>query len=161
MFSIKTYTDTKCELDIAKTRLSKLMDDKERLYCKYFPITPTLKEDVVDGGEKNNNKMADYVHELHEIDYGTGKSLAQEIEYQRNNVDRLQSYLNLMSDSLAKMSGVEYQLFYAIAYNGITVSKAVENIAELNNLDTRTVWRNYYKKIKKYVKKLNMPVICQ
>lgn len=161
MFTIKTYTDTKCELDIAKTRLSKLMDDKERLYCKYFPLTPTLKKDVVTGGEENKDKMADYVHELHEIDYGTGKSLAQEIAYQRDIVDRLQSYLNLMSDSLKQMSGIEYQLFYAIAYKGIPVSKAVDTVAELNNLDTRTVWRNHYKKIKKYVKKLGMSVFCQ
>ena len=94
MFTIQSYTDTQCELDMAKTRLNLLMDRKEKLYYKYFPITPQLKQDVVDGGIKNKDKMAEYVHELHEVDIGTGKSLAGEIEYQQLNVDKLQSYLD-------------------------------------------------------------------
>lgn len=161
MFTIKTYTDTKCELDMAKARLSKLTDDKERLYYKHFPLTPKLKQDVVDGGERNNDKMADYVHELHEVDLGTGRSLAEEIVYQQENVNRIQNHINAMNDILSKMIGVEYQLFYEIAYKGVPITKAVEIIAERNELDTRTVWRNHYKKIKKYVKKLSVTVICQ
>lgn len=161
MFTIQGYTNTKCELEMAKTRLSLLMDKKEKLYCKYFPITPQLKQDVVDGGEKNKDKMAEYLHELHEIDVGTGMSLAEEITYQQQIVDKLQGYLNIMSDSLSKMTGIEYQLFYEIAYKGINVTKAVENIANKNDIDTRSIWRNSYKKIKKYVKKLNSPVFCQ
>ena len=158
MFTIQTYTDTKCELEMAKIRLSQLMDKKERLYCKYFPLTPTLKEDIVDGGEKNRDKMADYVHELHEIDIGTGKSLAEEITYQQENVNKIQVYVNNMNDVLSKMIGVEYQLFYEIACKGVTVTKAVDIIAERNNVDNSTVWRTYYKPIKKYVKKLKSPV---
>ena len=161
MFTIQTYTDTKCELEMAKTRLSQLMDKKEKLYCKYFPLTPILKEDVVDGGERNNDKMADYVHELHEVDLGTGKSLAEEIIYQQDNVNKIQSYIINMNDILSKMVGVEYQLFYEIACKGVTVTKAVDIVAERNNIDNSTVWRNYYKPIKKYVKKLKSPVICQ
>lgn len=154
MLTIHTYTDTKCELEVAKTRLSFLMDKKERLYCKYFPLTPTLKEDVVDGGERDNNKMADYVHELHEIDIGTGKSLADEIKYQQENVTRLQGYLTDMTLSLSKMTGLEYALYYEIVVKGVSISKAVSNIAEVNDKDTRTIWKNYYSKIKKDVKKL-------
>lgn len=161
MFTIKTYTDTKCELDMAKARLSKLTDDKERLYYKYFPLIPKLKQDVVDGGERNNDKMADYVHELHEVDLGTGKSLAEEITYQQQNVNRIQGYLNNMNDILSNMTGIEYQLFYEIACKGVGVTKAVEFIAEKNDIDTRTVWRTYYKPIKKYVKKLRVTVFCQ
>lgn len=154
MFTIHSYTDTKCELEMAKTRLSLLMDRKEKLYCKYFPITPKLKEVMVDGGEHNNDKMADYLHELHEIDIGTGKSLADEITYQQQNVDKLQGYLNNMTDSLAKMTGLEYKLYYEIVVKGVNVSKAVDNIAELSGKETRTIWRNYYNKIKKDVKKV-------
>ena len=161
MFTIRTYTDTKCELEMAKTRLTKLMDDKERLYYKHFPLTPKLKQDVVDGGERNNDKMADYVHELHEVDLGTGRSLADEIVYQQENVNKIQNYINSMDGILKKMIGIEYQLFYEIACKGVPITKAVELIAERNELDTRTVWRNHYKKIKKYVKKLTMTVICQ
>lgn len=154
MFTIHSYTDTKCELEMAKTRLSLLMDRKEKLYCKYFPLTPKLKEVMVDGGEHNNDKMADYLHELHEIDIGTGKSLADEITYQQENVDKLQGYLNNMTDSLAKMTGLEYKLYYEIVVKGVNVSKAVDNIAELSGKETRTIWKNYYNKIKKDVKKV-------
>lgn len=154
MFTIRNYTDTKCELEMAKTRLSLLMDRKEKLYCKYFPITPTLKEVMVDGGEQNNDKMADYLHELHEIDIGTGKSLAEEITYQQQNVDKLQGYINNMTDTLAKMTGLEYKLYYEIIVKGVNISKAVDNIADISGKDTRTIWKNYYNKIKKDVKKV-------
>lgn len=154
MFTIHSYTDTKCELEMAKTRLSLLMDRKEKLYCKYFPLTPKLKEVMADGGEHNNDKMADYLHELHEIDIGTGKSLADEITYQQQNVNKLQGYLNNMTDSLAKMTGLEYKLYYEIVVKGVNVSKAVDNIAEFSGKETRTIWKNYYNKIKKDVKKV-------
>lgn len=154
MLTIRSYTDTKCELEMAKTRLSLLMNKKEELYCKYFPITPKLKEVMVDGGEENNDKMADYLHELYEIDLGTGKSLAEEIEYQQKNVDNLQTYLNDMNETLSKMSGLEYKLYYEIVVKGVNISKAVDNIADFSGKDTRTIWKNYYSKIKKDVKKI-------
>ena len=154
MFTIQTYTNTICELEMAKKRLNLLMDRKEQLYCKYFPLTAKLKEDIVDGGENNNDKMADYVHELHELDIGTGKSLAEEINYQQENVDKIQTYVNNMNDILCKLNGVEYELYYEIVVKGITISKAVDNIAEKYEKDTRTIWKYHYKSIKKYIKKI-------
>ena len=156
MYAIRNYTNTKCELEMAKTRLNLLMDRKEKLYCKYFPITSKIKEVMVDGGSRNNDKMADYLHELHEVDIGTGKSLAEEITYQQQNVDKLQGYLNNMADSLSKMTGIEYQLFYEIVYKGVNITKAVDNIADANNIEPQTIWKNYYKKIKKYVNRVNV-----
>lgn len=160
MLTIRNYTDTECELEIAKSRLDLLIDKKTKLYRKYFPITATTKELMVDGGEENTDKMADYLHELHEIDYGTGKSLEEEIIYQQETVDKLRGYLDIMSDSLSKMKGLEYQLFYEIVYNGVNVTKAVENISSKYNTDVSTVWR-VYKRIKKYVKKLKMLVFWE
>ena len=154
MYAIRNYTNTRCELEMAKTRLNLLMDRKEKLYCKYFPLTATLKDVIVDGGEQNKDKMADYVYELHEIDIGTGKSLAEEITYQQQNVDKLQGYLNTMAESLSKMTGIEYQLFYEIVYKGVNITRAVENIAVANGIEPQTIWKNYYKKISKYVKKI-------
>jgi len=156
MYAIRNYTNTKCELEMAKTRLNLLMDRKEKLYCKYFPITSKVKEVMVDGGIKSNDKMAEYIHELHEVDIGTGKSLAEEITYQQQNVDNLQGYLNNMADSLSKMTGIEYQLFYEIVYKGINITKAVENVAVANDIEPQTIWKNYYKKIKKYVNRVNV-----
>lgn len=160
MHTIRNYTDTKCELEMAKTRLNLLMDKKEKLYCKYFPISSKPKDVMVDGGEHNNDKMADYVHELHEIDIGTGKSLAEEITYQQQKIDKLQGYLNTMNNSLSKMIGLEYKLYYEIVVKGSNISKAVDNVAELNNSDTRTIWR-IYKKIKNDVKKVMIFTKCQ
>ena len=155
MFTIRNYTNTRCELEMAKTRLNVLVDRKEKLYCKYFPLSPTIKDVIVDGGDKTKDtKMADYLHELYEIvDVGTGMTLADELKYQQGIVDKLERYLNEMTASLSKMTGIEYKLYYEIVVNGVHVSKAVENIAIANEKDVRTIW-NYYNKIKYEIKKL-------
>ena len=160
MFAIRNYTDTKCELELAKTRLSLLVERKEKLYCKYFPVTSRLKEDLTEGGEQKD-KMTEYLYELHEIDYGTGKSLHDEIIEQQELVKELKKYLKLMNKALSKLSGIEYQLFYEIVYNKVKITQAVDNIAIKHNMDASNIWKNHYKKIKKYIKKLNSPVICQ
>lgn len=154
MFIIRTYTNTKCELEMAKTRLNILMDRKEKLYCKYFPITAKAKEVVVDGGEKENDKMALYLHELYLVDIGTGMSLAGEIDEQQENVNKLQSYLSDMESTLSKTSGIEYSLYYEIVVNGLNISKAVERVARDYDKDTQTIWKHHYKKIKRDVKKV-------
>ena len=161
MYTIQNYTDTQCELDIAKSRLNLLIDRREKLYCKYFPITPQLKQDVVDGGDKTKDKMADYLHDLYDVDIGTGKSLAAEIEYQQENVDKLERYIEEMTEALSKMTGIEYQLFFEIINSNKSITQSVKTIADRNNIETRTIWRNQYKKIKKYVKKLKSPLFCQ
>ena len=154
MENIRTYTNTKCELEMAKARLSLLMDRKEQLYCKYFPITATMKEDTVSGGKRNNAKMADYVHELYKVDIGTGKSLVDEIEHQMGVVDNLQRYLNLMGEALGRMTGIEYALYYEIVVKGVRISRAVSSIAERYNKDDQTIWKYHYSKIKKDIKTL-------
>jgi hypothetical protein len=154
MDTIRTYTNTKCELEMAKARLGLLVDRKEALYCKYFPITAKIKEIMVDGGGRKNDNMADYVHELHEVDIGTGRSLSDEIEYQRGVVENLQQYVNMMDDALGKMNGIEYALYYEIVVKGVRISRAVSAIAERYNKDDQTIWKYHYPKIKKDVKTL-------
>lgn len=154
MYSIKTYTDTKCELEMAKTRLNLLMDRKEKLYWKYFPITSKSKEIIVNGGERNSDKMADYLHELHEVDIGIGKSLAEEISYQQENIKKIEDHIKDMDTTLSKLSGIEHALYYEIIVKGINITKAVDNAAKEYDKDTQTIWKNHYKKIKKDVKKV-------
>jgi hypothetical protein len=139
---------------MAKTRLNLLTDRKEQLYCKYFPITSKAKDVMVDGGERNNDKMADYIHELHEVDIGTGKSLADEIIYQQENINKLEKTINDMDSTLAKLTGIEYALYYEIVVKGVNVTRAVSNVAEEYDKDNQTIWKHHYKKIKKYVKKV-------
>lgn len=154
METIRTYTNTKCELEVAKTRLNLLMDRKEQLYAKYFPVTQKLKDDIIKGGSQDKDKMAAYVHELNEVDIGTGRSLAQEIDYQRAVVDKFKRYIDEMTETLSKMRGIEYTLYYEIVVNGVNTSKAVSNVAERYNRDDHTIWKYHYNKIKSDVKKL-------
>ena len=154
METIRTYTNTKCELEVAKIRLSQLMDRKEKLYAKYFPITQQIKEDVITGGKKDNDKMAMYVHELNEVDIGTGFSLAQEIEYQRSVIERDTRYINEMNETLSKMQGIEHSLYYEIVINGVSITQAVKKISVTYNKEERTIWKYHYTKIKKYLKNL-------
>lgn len=155
MYTIRTYTNTKCELEMAKTRLNLLMDRKEKLYSKYFPITSKQKEVSVTGGEHDTDKMALYLHELYLVDVGTGMSLAGEIDEQQEVVNNLQAYINTMESTLAKMSGIEYDLYYEIVVNGTQITKAVEKIAEKHDKDEQTLWKNHYRKIKKDVKNVS------
>ena len=154
METIRTYTNTKCELEMAKIRLSLLLDRKEQLYCKYFPVTQRLKEDIVSGGDRKNDNMDRYLYELYDVDIGTGKSLAEEIEYQRAVVDKFTRYIKDMSQALSKMTGIEYALYYEIVVKGNRISRAVEYIAEKYDRDTKTIWKYHYPKIKKDVKEL-------
>ena len=154
--TIRTYTNTKCELEVAKIRLSLLMDRKEQLYAKYFPITQQIKDDIISGGKKDNDKMAMYVHELNEVDIGTGFSLAQEIEYQRSIIERDTQYINEMNETLNKNTGIEYALYYEIVIKGVNISKAVSNIAERYNKENDTIWKYHYSKIKKDIKKIKV-----
>ena len=154
MEAIRTYTNTKCELEMAKSRLRLLLDRKEQLYCKYFPITAKIKEDIVSGGEQNNDKMDRYLFELYDVDIGTGNSLATEIDYQRIVVDKLSGYLDEMAEALSKMDGIEHELYFEIVVKRRRITKAVEYIAEKYDKDTQTIWKYHYPKIKKDIKKL-------
>lgn len=154
METIRTYTNTKCELQMAKIRLGLLMDRKEQLYAKYFPLTQKIKDDVIKGGKKDNDKMAMYVHELNEVDIGTGFSLAGEIEYQQRKVDECKRSIEEMDETLEKLNGIEYSLYYEIVVNGIKKSEAVKTIANKHNKEPRTIWKYYYSKIKKDLNKI-------
>lgn len=160
MEAIRTYTNTKCELEIAKARLAWLMDRKEQLYCKYFPITAQIKDDVISGGDKNNDKMDRYLHELYDVDIGTGNSLAAEINYQHTVVDKLTACLTETSTTLERLAGIEYELYYEIVVKRRHITNAVEYIAEKYDKDTQTIWKYHYPKIKNEVKKLVMYSEC-
>ncbi|MBQ2870331.1 hypothetical protein IJE86_01375 [bacterium] len=155
MYTLRNYTDTKCELEMAKTRLNLVIDKKITIYANYFPITTKPKEVSVDESKVNADKMADYLDEINTVDIGTGMSIEQEIEYQQTRIEKLEGYLEIMSVTLSKMSGIEYKLFYEIVYKGTNITKAVDIIAEETGKDTSTIWKNYYSKIKKDIKKIS------
>ena len=59
-----------------------------------------------------------------------------------------------MDKILSRMTGIEHELFYEIIYNGTNITKAVEKISNKYEMDTQTVWKNYYKRIKGDIKKI-------
>lgn len=154
MESIRTYTNTKCELEMAKARLNLLMDRKEQLYAKFFPVTQRLKDDIVKGGEQDSDKFASYLYELYNVDIGTGYSLEQEIEHQRAVIDRDKRELATMTEIIENTEGIEHELYKKIVFDGVTKTQAVKQIAVEYGKEEQTIWKYHYRKIKKYIRNL-------
>lgn len=149
---IKTYANTKAELNVAKTRLDLLMSRKEEIYTRYFPITAKFK-DTPAHTNKQADAMAEYVAEITRINQITGMSLEDEIEEQRNKVNELKHYIDLIEQEMLKTTGIENELFKKIVIEGYKPTKAVIKIAEKYNKEEQTIWKYYYSKIKEAVEK--------
>lgn len=154
MLAIRNYTNTVCDVNMAKTRLNILLDRKESLYCRYFSITANIANEMVDGGKVYKDKMADYLHELHKVDMISGKSLEEEINEQLEVIRKLERYIKIMEDTLKELTGVEAELYNEIVMKNTKISNAVEKIANKYNKDVSTIWRLYNKKLKKDIKML-------
>lgn len=149
---IRTYSNTKAELNIVKSRLELLMKQKEELYTKYFPLTAKLEETSAHTNKKSD-QMAEYMAELTKINSITGMSLDQEIEEQRNKVQTIEYYIKSMEYNLKNTTGIENELFKLIVIKGINKSKAVKIIAEKHDMHDDTIWKYHYSKIKKEIDK--------
>lgn len=156
MIAIRNYGDTKNELEIAQNRLNLLLDRKEELYTKYCGIsTPNLDDVKIQTSHVNNNKMADYIYELTRI-RKNGLSLEQDIEQQQNTVSKLKYYLNIMKHNLKTMKSIEYKLYYAIVVEARGITGGIDQVSFEANKDVSTIWRVYYPKIEKEIKKLEI-----
>lgn len=151
---LKTLVNTQYELNIAKTRLDYLLGKKEEIYTKYFPITSKIKDVPVQSSTKDNDKMALYLAELNDVNEITGKSLEQEIEEQRNEVNLLRYYINLMNNNLENLTGIEYEIYKNVVVKGFSITKSVEKVAEKYNKEPSTIWHVNYPRIKKELKKI-------
>lgn len=58
---------------------------------------------------------------------------------------------NTIKNNISNLKGIEYELYTEIVINGLNVSKAVEKVAEKNEKDVSTIWKNYYPKIKTFL----------
>ena len=59
-----------------------------------------------------------------------------------------------MENDLQNLSGIENKLYYEIVINGTNVTKAIDKVATNEFIDTSTLWKNYYPKVKKEIDKL-------
>lgn len=149
---IRIYANTKAELNIAQLRLNELMTEKEELYTRYFPLS-SKTEEVSAHTNKRSDPMADYMAELTKINPITGMSLEQEIEEQRNGVNRLEYCIRQMNYVLENTTGIENDLFRFIVVKGKNKTKAVEIVSEKYDKEPRTIWQYYYPRIKKEIDK--------
>lgn len=161
MKAIINYNNTLCERNIIKTRLNLLMDRKEAIYCKYFPMNKPINSEHVDGGHTIKDPMTLYVEELTRINEETGKSLDQEISEQRNELNKLEYYIRLMENTIKELKGMGAELYRYIVFDNMNISKAISKTAEKNYVDDRTIWRIYHKNIKEHINKLKLSVKCQ
>lgn len=62
--------------------------------------------------------------------------------------------LEEMNEKLKSCVGIDRELLYEIMIKGINVTKAVDNIAFRYDMDSSTIWKNYYPKVKEKLKEL-------
>lgn len=155
MTTLESYTNTICELSIAKARLKLLTSWKEELFARYFPITSKFREAPTSSNYSDSDgKMLKYINALNEIDSKTGMSLTEEIAYQTKKIKQLNKIIDAMNKNLNKMKGIEFRLYYSIVVEGTTSSDAVKNVAKEYGYAEQTVWKYYYPNIKKEIQKI-------
>lgn len=154
MCDFKNYVDTKLELDLNRTRLNLLEEQKESIFNKYFPTTAKIKQVVISKTNKENDAYIGYMHEINKKNNTTGLNINEEIIFLNENIKRLERHLKKMDEIIHNLEGLEYELFYNIICEGKRVTAVVYILADKYNYDERTIWRTYNKKIKKYVETL-------
>lgn len=156
MIAIRNYNNTLIELNSAKNRLGLLEAEASKIFDRFFPTTANLESEMTKGMTKAD-KQAEYQIEMDRIRKHTGLSLRDEIQEAKNDVSKLEYYLNLMENDLKNFVGIEYDLYYAIVIDKNnahkSISKIIEKMAEEHEKHPNTMWNHYYD-IKKYLKKL-------
>ncbi len=71
-----------------------------------------------------------------------------------NLIDNEQKVIKQMESDLQKLNGIENKLYYEIVINGTNVTKAIDKVASNEFVDTSTLWKNYYPKVKKQIDNL-------
>lgn len=169
MQELKSYNNTYHAYCIEKLELQRLEDQKEQIRSKYFKSnisTPkvttvniynsktqtTKKKEILEdenfyirGFGNYEDNYAAYMDELE------NNNILQNIEIQKNKVQRLKYYLNKMEYHLSQLKGIEYELFYSIIYDNLNISQAVEQVAEKHLLSARNIYKSYYPNIKSII----------
>ena len=92
-------------------------------------------------------------HELAFNEKYNGMTLMQRLEFLSNSLNELEKEITIRKSTLSKFKGIKYDLYALIMIDGYNPSKAVNKIANDYDIDVSNVWKNHYKKIKKYLKK--------
>lgn len=90
--------------------------------------------------------------ELVKLNIETLNSKEKYINEIRNDFNKLEyeleNNIKAIEETLKDLQGIEYELFYNILVKGLNPTKAVDNVAYKNDLDSSTIWKRYYPKAK-------------
>lgn len=141
-----TYQETKAEYEILKKRYDYLEGKKESLYQRLLGLhSPALDSEGSKGNGNSDlgSKVAQYNFEIEEKKQRNGKTIKEEQEELFTEMLGLESLLAKFEVALSSLTGIEHQLFYKIAVDGLNPNRAVAEVAESNQYSERQIWRAY------------------
>lgn len=124
----------------------------EELEALHLEKVSNLTGVVVDGGLKKDD-VVEFIYKTREEEYLPGISLHEHIKRLENNIKFYNEQIEEYYKTLNNLSGIEFELYSLIKYKGVLPTKAVQEVSKLYGKEEQTIWKNYYKKIKKYLKK--------
>ena len=146
--TIRNYTNTLLELRTCEERYRLLQERREVYYVKYLGVRSPNLEKIGSGKNWSIDGMSVFLDLISRVNPQTGMSLDEELEMLARQIAELNTVLKRIRAALRKMEGFEFQLYVAIVIDGLTVTEAVQEVAEKNYLSEQTLWRYHLPKIK-------------
>lgn len=131
-----------------------LEEKKESIRSKYFKTTSSASDNTSTKTNSNKDNYNTYMIELEK------ENILEDIEKQKNTINKLNYYMNKINYNLSELTGIEYRLFYKVI-NGVNISKAVDEVVSENCYnnkkpqDTRIIWKKYYPNVKREIDEFN------
>lgn len=110
-----------------------------------------LKDRIKVGETKYGNNAVKYLADKGSRIGKYQQTAFEEKESLEEELKKLYNCQNSMNNALQKLKGISQQLYREIQVNGLNVTKAVEKVANDNDMQVNAIWQNYYKKIKPYL----------
>lgn len=139
-------------LEVEKGMLEHAKGKYEELEAMHLEKVSNLTGVVVDGGIKKDD-VVEFIYKTREEEYLPGITLYDHIKRLEDNIKFYTDNINEYYKVVSNLDGIEFDLYSLIKYKGVSPTKAVEQIAKLYDKEEQTIWKNYYRKIKKYLKK--------
>lgn len=77
--------------------------------------------------------------------------LKKEKELYLNWQEDLEQVIKEIEAYLKELKGIEKELFYEVVVKGTNVTRAIDKLAYIYDLEPSTIWKNYYPKAKENI----------
>lgn len=155
------YKDITLELDSELRAKAKLLEKSKRYYEDEMErIDARLSGDsnpTIDPQPKakyrtdHDSKIIELIHQKYYKLDGNNKSLMDNYNEVCWELSRINIVLNEREKLLKTLKGREYRLYTLIVIDGYRPTKAVEQLAKEENIESSNIWNREYKEIKKYL----------